>query len=78
MTRAPACAGLAGSAVSVVELEGEFLGRESLGEESVEITDLDRPVQPHQEDPDLGVELGQSLSVGRGLMLKSEMQDILL
>ena len=66
------------SAVSVVELEGEFLGRESLGEESVEITDLDRPVQPHQEDPDLGVELGQSLSVGRGLMLKSEMQDILL
>ena len=72
MTRA------AGSAVSVVELEGEFLGRESLGEESVEITDLDRPVQPHQEDPDLGVELGQGLSVGRGLMLKSEMQDILL
>ena len=50
-----------------MELEREFLGRESLGEESVEITDLDRPVQPHQEDPDLGVELGQGLSVGRVL-----------
>ena len=53
------------SAVSVVELEGEFLGRESLGEESVEIADLDGPVEPHQVDHHLRVELGQGLSVNR-------------
>ena len=49
------------SAFPVVEFQGEFLGRESLWEERVEISDLDDSIQPDQVDGDLRVELGQGL-----------------
>ena len=50
------------SAFPVVEFQGEFLGRESLREECVQISDLDDSIQPDQVDGDLRVELGQGLS----------------
>ena len=49
------------SAFPVVEFQGEFLGRESLREECVQISDLDDSIQPDQVDGDLRVELGQGL-----------------